>query len=279
MMEKEQVARLSEIATTLRLDVMEMLYRAQSGHPGGSLSLADIMSVLYFHDMQYNTARPDWIDRDRFVLSKGHAAPILYATLANAGFFKKEELRKLRKTGAMLQGHPVYGIPGVDLTTGSLGLGLSGACGMAIAAKRTGRPDVRITVIIGDGELGEGHVWEAALAASHFQLDNITAIIDRNRYQNDGSTQEILGVEPLAEKWIAFGWNTIEINGHDIPEISRSLQRARATNGRPTMIVANTIKGAGVSYLRDRPSLHYAAPNEEQFKLAVAELTGSSTPV
>lgn len=251
---------------------MEMLYQAQSGHPGGSLSLADIMSVLYFYDLKYDPKRPDKPDRDRVVLSKGHAAPIWYATLAEAGFFPKEELGLLRRTGTLLQGHPCMHIPGVDLTTGSLGLGLSGACGMAFAARMTGRANVRVYAILGDGELGEGQIWEAALAAGHFRLDNLTAIIDCNRYQNDGATKEILSTDPLFDKWSSFGWNTLEIDGHSIPQIVSALELGRNTRGKPTMIIANTVKGQGVSYLIGQPNLHYAAPNAEQKDMALREL-------
>ena len=272
MLTDAQLKKLEEKARLLRKDVMEMLYIAQSGHPGGSLSLADIMSVLYFHDLNYDVRQPKALDRDRVILSKGHAAPIWYATLAEAGFFSTDELAKLRRTGALLQGHPCMHIPGVDLTTGSLGLGLSGGCGMAFAAKMTKRERVRIYVIIGDGELGEGQIWEAAMAAGHFGLDNLTAIIDRNRYQNDGATKDILEVEPLFDRWRSFGWNTIEIDGHDLIQIESAFQLGRRTKGKPTMVIANTVKGKGVSYLIDRPELHYAAPNLEQKEAALADL-------
>jgi transketolase len=272
MLSEAKTRELGEKARILRKNVMEMLYQAQSGHPGGSLSLADIMSVLYFHDLKYNPEAPKDPDRDRVVLSKGHAAPIWYATLAEAGFFPVEELGLLRRTGALLQGHPCMHIPGVDLTTGSLGLGLSGACGMAFGARMTHRDHVRVYAIIGDGELGEGQIWEAALAAGHFGLDNLTAIIDCNRYQNDGATADILSTEPLFEKWSSFGWNTLEIDGHNIPQIASAFELARNTRGKPTMIIANTVKGQGVSYLIDRPELHYAAPNEEQKEMALRDL-------
>lgn len=264
--------RLQEKATALRRSVIEMLYRSQSGHPGGSLSLADIMSVLYFHVLRYDTTQPKMLHRDRVVLSKGHAAPIWYAVLAEAGFFSKDELVKLRKTGSFLQGHPCIDIPGVDLTTGSLGLGLSGASGMAIAARQLGYSETQVYAILGDGELGEGQIWEAALAAPHFRLGNLTAIIDRNRYQNDGATEDILKMEPLAQKWSSFGWNVLEIDGHDINQIAAAFDLSRSITDRPTMIVANTVKGKGVSYLIDRPELHYTAPNEAQHKEAMSEL-------
>lgn len=265
-------ARLKEKATALRRSVIEMLYRSQSGHPGGSLSLADVMSVLYFHVLRYDTTQPKMLHRDRVVLSKGHAAPIWYAVLAEAGFFPKEDLVTLRRTGSYLQGHPCIDIPGVDLTTGSLGLGLSGACGMAIAARQLGYNDTRVYAILGDGELGEGQIWEAALAAPHFRLDNLTAIIDRNRYQNDGATEDILKMEPLAQKWSSFGWNVVDIDGHDIDQLVAAFDLSRSIKNKPTMIIANTVKGKGVSYLIDRPELHYTAPNDEQHREAMAEL-------
>jgi transketolase len=259
-------------ARGLKRDVMTMLFEAQSGHPGGSLSLAEIMSVLYFHDLNYDQKNPKEIGRDRVILSKGHAAPILYVTLAEAGFFDKSELSKLRRTGALLQGHPCLNIPGVDMTTGSLGLGLSGACGMAIAAKRIKKDNVRIYAILGDGELGEGQIWEAGMAAPHFKLDNLTAMIDRNRYQNDGATADILSTEPLADKWMSFGWNTIEVDGHDVMEIASAFENGRETKDKPTMLIMNTVKGHGVDYLIDKPGLHYAAPNADQLAGALKGL-------
>lgn len=272
MLSQSDIKRIEEKARILRRHVMEMLYEAQSGHPGGSLSLADIMAVLYFHDLKHDPNNPDDPDRDRVVLSKGHAAPIWYAVLGEAGYFPKKEMKKLRRTGTLLQGHPVMSIPGVDLTTGSLGLGLSGACGIAFGARMSGRTGARVHAIIGDGELGEGQIWEAAMAAGHFKLDNLTAIIDRNRYQNDGATEDILSVEPLFQKWNSFGWNTLEIDGHDVQQIAAALQLGRAKKGQPTMIIANTIKGCGVSYLIDQPNLHYTAPTEEQKNMALSEL-------
>jgi len=272
MLDDADRVRIESKARTLRKSVMEMLYTAQSGHPGGSLSLADIISTLYFHDLRYDVGNPKSPDRDRVVLSKGHGAPIWYAALAEAGFFDKAELSRFRRTGALLQGHPCLHIPGVDLTTGSLGLGLSGACGMAIAARLTHRSAVRVYAILGDGELGEGQIWEAAMAAGHFRLDNLTAIVDRNRYQNDGRTEEILSLEPLAAKWSSFGWNVIEIDGHDVVQIASAFKKARESKGQPTVIVAHTVKGKGVSYLLDKPELHYSPPNAEQREWAMRDL-------
>jgi len=272
MVSGETIQKLEQMARLLRKDVIEMTYTAQSGHPGGSFSLAEVMAVLYFHDLHYNVNEPKWLDRDRVVLSKGHAAPVWYAALAEAGFFDREELYKLRKIGSLLQGHPCIHIPGVDATTGSLGLGLSAACGMAIGAKVMGRENVHVYAIVGDGELGEGQIWEAAMAAAHFKLNNLTAIIDRNRYQNDGKTADILNTEPLLEKWISFGWQTVEINGHNVSEIIDAFAFARNASKKPTMIIANTIKGNGASYMIDQPKLHYTPPTEEQMEQTLREL-------
>lgn len=263
---------LEEKARILRKHVIEMTWNAQSGHPGGSFSLADIMAVLYFYTLRYDLKQPKDLDRDRVILSKGHAAPIWYATLAEAGFFPQEEMSQLRKIDCLLQGHPCLHIPGVDATTGSLGLGLSAGCGMAIAAKMTGREHLRVYVILGDGELGEGQVWEAAMSAGHFKLDNLTAIIDRNRYQNDGATEEIMTLEPLRSKWESFGWNVIEIDGHNISQIVSAFDLARETRGIPTAIIARTIKGKGASYMVDKPGLHYTAPTTEQKDQTLKEL-------
>jgi transketolase len=230
------------------------------------------MAVLYFHILNYDVINPKSLDRDRVVLSKGHAAPIWYVTLADVGFFPKSELGRLREIDSLLQGHPCLQIPGVDATTGSLGLGLSAGCGMAIAAKLTKREKVRVYVILGDGELGEGQVWEAAMSAAHFRLDKLTAIVDRNRYQNDGPTEEIMTLEPLREKWQGFGWHTIDIDGHDVDQIASSLTHAGEVKGKPTVIIARTVKGKGASYLIDKPDLHYTAPTADQRESALKDL-------
>lgn len=265
------IVRLEQMARLLRKDVIEMTYAAQSGHPGGSFSLAEIMSALYFHDLRYDASKPKWPGRDRVVLSKGHAAPILYAALAEAGFFDKAELERFRRIDALLQGHPCIDTPGVDVTTGSLGLGLSAACGIAIGARLTGA-DVRVYAILGDGELGEGQIWEAAMAAAHLKLSNLTAIIDRNGYQNDGKTADILDTAPLLEKWVSFGWRTVEIDGHNVSEILDALALARDSAQAPVMIIANTVKGNGASYMIDRPALHYAPPTRAQMEQTLREL-------
>ena len=249
-----------------------MTYRVQSGHPGGSFSLAHIMAALYFHDLKYDVKDPKGLDRDRVILSKGHAAPIWYATLAEAGFFDVDELWSLRQIDCLLQGHPCIHIPGVDITTGSLGLGLSAACGVAIGAKMTKRDKVRVYAIVGDGELGEGQIWEAAMAASHFKLNNLTAILDRNRYQNDGATKDVMSLEPLFDKWKSFGWQVLDIDGHNLHQITDAFDLARQTKNKPTMIIANTVKGNGASYMLDRPELHYTAPTKEQFESTMSEL-------
>lgn len=274
MLTNEKREALQSMATQLRRDVIEMTYKAQSGHPGGSCSLADIMAYLYFNRMRYDVNEPKALKRDRLVLSKGHAAPIWYAALAEAGFFPREEMLHLRDIGHLLQGHPCVHIPGVDATTGSLGFGLSIAVGMAAAAKMDGL-DVKVHAIVGDGEQGEGQIWEAAMAAPNLKLDNLTVILDRNKYQNDGRTEDIMPLEPLADKWRAFNWNVVEIDGHDLDQIDAAFAAADACKGRPTLIYANTIKGKGCSYMLDQPQLHYTPPTKEQYESALEELKGS----
>lgn len=274
MLTNEKREALQSMATQLRRDVIEMTYKAQSGHPGGSCSLADIMAYLYFNRMRYDVNEPKALKRDRLVLSKGHAAPIWYAALAEAGFFPREEMLHLREIGHLLQGHPCVHIPGVDATTGSLGFGLSIAVGMAAAAKMDGL-DVKVHAIVGDGEQGEGQIWEAAMAAPNLKLDNLTVILDRNKYQNDGRTEDIMPLEPLADKWRAFNWNVVEIDGHNLDQIDAAFAAADACKGRPTLIYANTIKGKGCSYMLDQPQLHYTPPTKEQYESALEELKGS----
>lgn len=274
MLTNEKREALQSMATQLRRDVIEMTYKAQSGHPGGSCSLADIMAYLYFNRMRYDVNEPKALKRDRLVLSKGHAAPIWYAALAEAGFFPREEMLHLREIGHLLQGHPCVHIPGVDATTGSLGFGLSIAVGMAAAAKMDGL-DVKVHAIVGDGEQGEGQIWEAAMAAPNLKLDNLTVILDRNKYQNDGRTEDIMPLEPLTDKWRAFNWNVVEIDGHDLDQIDAAFAATDACKGRPTLIYANTIKGKGCSYMLDQPQLHYTPPTKEQYESALEELKGS----
>lgn len=270
------LSELAAKACVIRQDIIRMLAEAKSGHPGGSLSAADIVTVLYFHEMKIDPENPKWPDRDRFVLSKGHAAPVLYAALAEKGYFAVDELMTLRKTGSRLQGHPsMKHLPGVEMSTGSLGQGLSAANGMALAGKLDGR-DYRVYVVLGDGEIQEGQVWEAAMAAAHYKLDNVVAFLDHNGLQIDGPVREIMSPEPVADKWRAFGWHVIEINGHNITEIINALNKAREVKGKPTMIVANTVKGKGVSFMENQVGWHGNAPSSEQTIQALCELGGES---
>lgn len=274
MLKKEELVYLKEMAKKLRCHIIEMIAEAGSGHPGGSLSCTDILVALYFHEMRIDPSNPNWQDRDRFVLSKGHAAPALYAILAEKGFFPKEELRTLRKTGSMLQGHPdMKKTPGVDMTTGSLGQGLSAANGMAIAGKLDGK-DYRVYVLLGDGELEEGQVWEAAMAAAHYKLDNLTAFVDHNGLQIDGPITDVMSPEIIQEKFKAFGWHVIDINGHDFEEIINAIDQAKKIKGKPTVIVANTVKGKGVPYMENQVDWHGKAPTKEQAQEALTALIG-----
>ena len=264
---------LAKIANRLRIDVVEMTSEAASGHPGGSLSSADLMAVLYFGGgLRHDPSDPQWDGRDRFILSKGHVAPILYAALAESGYFPVEDLLTLRRLGSKLQGHPVRGkVPGVEMSTGSLGQGLSMACGIALAGKMDGK-DYRTVCLLGDGELQEGQVWEAAMFARQYGLENLVAVVDRNRLQITGNTEDAVGLDPLPEKWRSFGWNVIVIDGHDIPMIQEALAKAYEPNGRPTAIVMNTIKGKGVSFMENNASFHGKAANAEEREQAVREL-------
>lgn len=268
----EFIAELEAIAKRVRSHSITMIYRAGSGHPGGSLSGVDVMVALYFHIMKHDSKRPDWPERDRFVLSKGHAAPALYAVLAESKYLPVKELETLRKLGSRLQGHPcMRKTPGVEMSTGSLGHGLAAGNGMALAAKLD-RKLYRIYVLCGDGEMDVGETWEAAMLASHFKLDNITAYIDRNKLQLDGPTEKIMSLEPLADKWKAFGWHVIEINGHSMKEIIQATNEARGVKGRPTAIICHTIKGKGVSYMEGSLHFHGKAPTDEEYKQAMKEL-------
>lgn len=267
------VKELQKIANKIRIDIIEMTYEAQSGHPGGSLSAADILTVLYFKEMNVDPNNPRWEDRDRLVMSKGHATPVWYAALAEKGFIPKEELKTFRKIDSRLQGHPnMNDTPGVDMTTGSLGQGLSAANGMAIAGKLNNK-DYRVYAVLGDGECQEGQIWEAAMSAAHYKLDNLTAILDHNGLQIDGPNEEIKNIEPIEDKWKAFGWYTIRINGHDMQQIIDAMDKAKEIKGKPTMIIANTVKGKGVSFMENQVGWHGTAPNKEQMEKAIAELT------
>jgi len=268
----EKTRELADKARTIRRHIVEMIAEAGSGHPGGSLSSADILTALYFHVMNVDPKNPKWPERDRFVLSKGHAAPVLYATLAEKGFFPKEELLKLRKTGSMLQGHPDMKLtPGLDMTTGSLGQGLSAANGMAIAAKLD-RQSHRVYVVLGDGELEEGQVWEAAMTSAHYKLDNLTAFVDYNGLQIDGRIDDVMSPGTIDEKFKSFGWNAILIDGHDINAIIEAVDKAKQTKGKPTVIVAKTTKGKGVFFMENQVGWHGKAPSEEQLQEALKAL-------
>ncbi|PKM47347.1 MAG: transketolase [Firmicutes bacterium HGW-Firmicutes-8] len=263
-------------AGKIRQDIIRMLGESKSGHPGGSLSAADIVTTLYFHEMNVDPQNPKNPERDRFVLSKGHAAPVLYAALAEKGFFPVEELMTLRKLNSRLQGHPsMKHLPGVEMSTGSLGQGLSAANGMALAGKLDGR-SYRVYVLLGDGEIQEGQVWEAAMAGAHYKLDNVVAFLDHNGLQIDGPVREIMSPEPVADKWRAFGWHVEEIDGHDFNEIIQALAKAKQVKGKPTMIVAKTIKGKGVSFMENQVGWHGNAPSAEQTTQALNELGGDS---
>ncbi len=268
-MEAEEIRRM---ANKLRLHVIEMTTAANSGHPGGSLSAADIMACLYFSVMKHDPKRPDWEGRDRFVLSKGHVAPVLYAALAESGYFPVEDLITLRKLGSKLQGHPVRGkVPGVEMSTGSLGQGLSMSCGIALAGKMDGK-DYRTYCLLGDGELQSGQNWEAAMLASKYDLSNLIAIVDRNHLQICGDTEKVMAVDPLAEKWLSFGWNVIESDGHDINKILAAFEDAKSFTEGPTVIIFETVKGKGVSFMENNAGFHGKACNKDEYAKAVAEL-------
>ena len=272
-MDSCRIEELKAIARNVRLGILEETYNAGSGHPGGSLSCSDIMTYLYFEEMKVRPEEPKWVDRDRFVLSKGHAAPALYAVLAEKGFFPKEQLKTLRKIDSMLQGHPdMNKTPGVDISTGSLGIGLSNACGMALAA-RLDRKDLRVYTITGDGELEEGQIWEAAMFASHYSLDNLYAFVDANGLQIDGKTTEVLSPEPIDKRFEAFGWFVQRINGHDFAAIHDALEKAKTVKGQPHVIICDTVKGKGVSFMENKAGWHGVAPKKEEYEQAVSELT------
>ena len=272
-MEKTTELNLKRLANNVRFNIIEGVYNAGCGHPGGSLSIADVITYLYFEEMNVDPKNPKMENRDRFVLSKGHTAPALYATLAERGFFSKEEIKTLRKTDSRLQGHPdMKGIPGVDMSTGSLGLGISAACGMALSAKAFSN-DYRVYAIVGDGESEEGQVWEAAMFAAHYKLDNLCVVLDWNGLQIDGPVTEVMNPTPHDEKFRAFGWNVISINAHDFGEIESAFKAARECKGKPTVIIAKSVKGKGVSYMENKCEWHGQAPKEDLYKVAIEDLT------
>ena len=251
---------------------MEGTYNAGSGHPGGSLSCADIMTYLYFVELKVDPANPKWEERDRFVLSKGHAAPALYSALALRGFFPREDIKTLRQIDSHLQGHPdMNKTPGVDISTGSLGIGVSNACGMAIAAKLQGK-DYRVYAITGDGELQEGQIWESAMFASHYKLDNLIVFADANKLQIDGRTTDVMSPEPIDKRFEAFGWNVTRIDGHDFDAIEAAVEAAKQVKGKPSVIVCDTVKGKGVSFMEDKAGWHGVAPKKDEYEAAVAEV-------
>ena len=263
---------LREKARDLRIEILKMLAEAGSGHTGGSLSAADIVSALYFYKLRHDPQNPKWRERDRFILSKGHAAPVLYAALALSGYFEKSLLTTLRKLGSPLQGHPCSKkLPGVEISTGSLGQGLSIANGIALGLKLD-RLHSRVYCLLGDGEIQEGQIWEAAMTASHYRLDNLCAIIDNNGLQIDGHCSEVMGVEPIVQKWEAFGWYVIDIDGHNMKAIVNALDEAESVTGRPTIVVARTVKGKGVCFFEGKVEYHGVAPTQEELVSALKEL-------
>lgn len=266
-----KITNLEIYATRIRKSIIDTVFSSQSGHPGGSLSCCDIMTTLYFEVLNIDPKNPSWDMRDRFVLSKGHCSPGLYSVLAHRGYFDESELKNFRQLDSFLQGHPdMNKVPGVDMSTGSLGQGFSAACGMAIAAKLD-KKDYKVYAILGDGELQEGQIWEAAMAAPHFKLDNLTAFVDYNGLQIDGKISEVMSPEPIADKFKAFGWNIINIDGHDYEQILNSVALAKKVKDMPSLIVAKTIKGKGVSFMENKAEWHGSAPNEEQRNIAISE--------
>ena len=272
MLTDQTVRELADTARHLRVEILKMLNSARSGHTGGSLSAIDVLTVLYFHKMRHDPSNPGWEDRDRFVLSKGHAAPALYACLAKAGYFSSDDLKTLRRLGSHLQGHPdMNKTPGVEVCTGSLGQGISQAVGLALASRLEQR-GTRIFTLLGDGELQEGQVWEAAMAAAHYGLDNLCAIIDANALQIDGEVAKVMNVAPIGPKFLAFGWHVLEVDGHDVQAISRALDDAEKTPGKPTAIIARTVKGKGVPFFEHKASYHGVPPSDEELGQALEHL-------
>ena len=263
--------QLEITATKVRLGIIEGVFNAKSGHPGGSLSIADTLTYLYFVKMNVYPDKPEEPERDRFVLSKGHTAPALYSVLAEKGFFPKEELKSLRHIGALLQGHPCITIPGVDMSSGSLGQGISAACGMALSGKISNKT-YKVYTVLGDGEIEEGQVWEAAMFAAHYKLDNLVAVVDNNGLQIDGKISDVMSPYPIKEKFEAFGWHAIEMDAHDFDDIERAFNEAETVSGQPVVIIQKSVKGKGVSYMENQVCWHGTAPNAEQYAQAVSEL-------
>lgn len=271
-MKIDNIEELKKMAKKIRKDIIEEVYLAKSGHPGGSLSIADILTVLYFNEMNIDEKNPRWDKRDRMVLSKGHCTPAMYATLAERGFFQKEKLKTFRKFKSPLQGHPdMNKVPGIDISSGSLGQGLSAANGMAIAGKLDNK-NYRVYCVLGDGEIEEGQIWEAAMASNKYKLDNLCVIVDNNNLQIDGTVEEVMSLYPIDEKFRSFGFNVINIDGHNIEEILRAFEEAKKMKGKPTCIIAKTIKGKGVSFMENKAQWHGKAPSEEEYNQAMSEL-------
>ncbi|HWR51060.1 MAG TPA: transketolase [Bryobacteraceae bacterium] len=272
MQPARSVDELQQIAKRIRRHIIEMTGAAKSGHPGGSLSAVEIVTTLFWDVMRHDPKHPSWPERDRVILSKGHAAPVLYAAFAEAGYTPAESLKTLRSLGSIYQGHPDRRfIPALEASTGSLGQGLSIAMGMGLASRSDGNP-ARIYTILGDGEIQEGQIWEAAMFGAFHKMDNVVAIVDNNRIQLDGFVKDVMAVEPLAEKWRAFGWNAVEVDGHDIPELQDAFRNAAGTKGKPTAVIANTVKGKGVSFMENNPKYHGVAPSKDEIELALKEL-------
>jgi len=266
------IDELINLTKIVRKDVIEMVHSAGSGHPGGSLSAAELFVALYFNELNHNPSNTLWSERDRFVLSKGHACPILYSVMARTGYFPVEELMTLRKFNSRLQGHPdMRKLPGIEVSTGSLGQGLSVAVGMSLGLKAD-KKENRVYCMLGDGELNEGQVWEAIMSAGHYKLNNLVALVDRNNLQIDGKTEDVMKLEPLKAKWIAFNWNVIECNGHEMQEVLNAFDKAKQEKEKPSVIIANTVKGKGVSFMEDKAGWHGKAPNEEEKCKALEEL-------
>jgi transketolase len=270
------VKDLERMAVTIRCDIINMIHEANAGHPGGSLSAVELVTALYFRVMKVDPRRPDWPDRDRFILSKGHACPVWYAALAERGFYDKSHLTTLRKLDSILQGHAdMVKTPGVDMTAGSLGQGFSAGIGMALGGKLR-QKDYHVWVIVGDGELQEGAIWEAAMSGAKWRLDNLTVIVDNNGLQNDTFVDDVMPVDPLPDKWRAFNWNVIEIDGHDMAQVVGALERAQTIKGIPTVIIARTVKGKGVSFMENVPKWHGAAPCDQEAAQALKEIQGGT---
>ncbi|MFC4600720.1 transketolase [Cohnella hongkongensis] len=267
-----ETAALKAKAAQIRMDLLRMIHGAKAGHTGGSLSNTDILTALYYRIMKIDPQRPKWEERDRFIASKGHSVESLWCILADLGFFPKEELKTFSQFGTRLIGHPNNKVPGIEMNTGALGHGLAISVGMALAAKREGK-SYRVFCLMGDGEQAEGSVWEAAMAGAHYKLDNLIGIIDRNRLQISGSTEDVMGLEPLEEKWSAFGWQVVSIDGNDIDELVKTFEAVPAAVGKPTLVMANTVKGKGVSFAENVAKWHHHVPSDEQLELALGELS------